>query len=149
MNMRLTVTFGAAAVIGLFAAFSAAAQEQSSPEKIGITSVDVLEPTTTTVAGDPITYPTGTAEISSWIATVEPGGQSALHQHLVPTYVYVMEGEFEVQVDGAERIPMPQGEGLIEPQNRNMQLFNIGDEPGRILVVVMGAQGQPMVAAPK
>ena len=101
-------------------AATAAAETSTSTEMIGITSQDVLAATTTNAAGDPITYPTGTAEVSSWIATVEPGGQSALHQHSVPIYVYVLEGEFEVEVDGAERIPMPQGQGILEPQNRNM-----------------------------
>ena len=127
----------------------ASTETPATTEMVGITSQDVLAATTTNAAGDPITYPTGTAEISSWIATVEPGGQSALHQHPVPIYIYVMEGEFEVQVDGAERIPMPQGQGVIEPQNRNMQVFNIGDGPGKLLVVAMGAQGQPISADPQ
>ena len=126
-----------------------AAPAQASHEMIGITSEDVLAATTTNAAGDPITYPTGAAEVSSWIATVEQGGQSALHQHPVPIYVYVMEGEFEVQVDGGERIPMPQGQGIMEPQNRNMQVFNVGDGPGKLLVVAMGATGQPISADPQ
>ena len=130
---------------------AAPAQTESpaSPEMVGITSQDVLPATTTNAAGDPITYPTGTAEVSSWIATVEPDGQSALHQHPVPIYVYVMEGEFEVQLEGGERIPMPQGQGILEPQNRNMQVFNVGDGPGQLLVVAMGAQGQPVSADPQ
>ena len=127
----------------------AQAEAHANHEMIGITSQDVLAATTTNAAGDPITYPTGTPEVSSWIATVEPGGQSALHQHPVPIYVYVMEGEFEVEVDGAERIPMPQGQGILEPQNRNMQVFNTGDGPGTLLVVAMGASGQPISADPK
>jgi quercetin dioxygenase-like cupin family protein len=127
----------------------AQAESPASPEMVGITSQDVLPATTTNAAGDPITYPTGTAEVSSWIATVEPDGQSALHQHPVPIYVYVMEGEFEVQLEGGERIPMPQGQGILEPQNRNMQVFNVGDGPGQLLVVAMGAQGQPVSADPQ
>jgi quercetin dioxygenase-like cupin family protein len=127
----------------------AQAEAPASPEMVGITSQDVMPATTSNAAGDPITYPTGTAEVSSWIATVEPGGQSALHQHPVPIYVYVMDGEFEVQLEGDERIPMPEGEGILEPQNRNMQVFNTGDGPGQLLVVAMGAQGQPISGDPQ
>jgi quercetin dioxygenase-like cupin family protein len=145
--MNWTATLAAAAAFSLASPLSAFAQD--NPEMVGITSQDVLPATATNAAGDPITYPTGAAEISSWIATVEPGGHSALHQHPVPIYVYVMEGEFEVQVDGAERISMPQGQGVIEPQNRNMQVFNVGDGPGKLLVVAMGATGQPNQAEPQ
>jgi quercetin dioxygenase-like cupin family protein len=58
-----------------------------------------------------------------------------------------MEGEFELRVDGGEPMPMPAGQAFVEPQNRNMQIFNVADEPGRLLVVAMGAQGQPISAA--
>lgn len=145
----MTPTRAIAAFAGLLIPAFALAQDAPSTEMMGITSQDVLAATTTNAAGDPIAYPAGTPEISSWIATVEPGGQSALHQHPVPIYVFVMEGEFEVEVDGAERIPMPEGQGILEPQNRNMQVFNTGDAPGRLLVVAMGAQGQPLSADPQ
>lgn len=147
--MTATRTLAAVAAAGLMATSPAHAQDAPSTEMVGITSQDVLVATTTNAAGDPVAYPTGTPEISSWIATVEPGGHSSLHQHPVPLYAYVLEGAFEVVVDGAERIPMAEGQGILEPQNRNMQVFNTGDGPGRLLVVAMGAQGQPLSADPQ
>ena len=121
---------------------------QDSPEAVGVaTSEELIPANVNNVLGEPISFPTGAAEISSWIAAFEPGGQTALHQHPVPIYVYVMEGEFELRTDDGEPKPMGQGQAFIEPQNRNMQIFNVGDGPGRLLVVAMGAQGQPISAA--
>jgi quercetin dioxygenase-like cupin family protein len=121
---------------------------QDNREAVGVaTSEELIPASVNNAIGEPISYPDGAAEISSWIAAFEPGGQTALHRHPVPIYVYVLEGEFELRVDGGEPMPMGEGQAFIEPQNRNMQIFNVADGPGRLLVVAMAAQGQPFSAA--
>ena len=51
----------------------------------------------------PIAYPkTDKAEIISVIGVIEPGGRTPLHEHPVPTYVYVLEGEVELQSHGGQ-----------------------------------------------
>ena len=144
--MRWTATLIAFAALGSSAPLVTFAQD--NPEAVGVaTSEELIPANVNNAVGEPIAYPAGAAEISSWIASFEPGGQTALHQHPVPIYVYVMEGDFELRVDGGEPMPMEVGQAFIEPQNRNMQIFNVGDGPGRLLVVAMGEAGQPISAA--
>ena len=143
--MTLTATLAMATALSLSACLPVLAQD--SPEAVGISSEDLIPANINNAVGEPISFPTGAAEISSWIATFEPGGQTALHQHPVPIYVYVMEGEFELRTEDGEPKPMGQGQAFIEPQNRNMQIFNVADGPSKLLVVAMGAQGQPISGA--
>jgi hypothetical protein len=43
---------------------------------------------------------------------------------------------------------MMPGQVFVEPQNRNMQAFNVTDGPAKLLVVIMGAEGQPTAVDP-
>jgi len=97
---------------------------------------------------DPIQFPrTDKPEIVSVIGTIQPGGRTPLHQHPVPVYVYILEGEVELQTDGAQPHQYKAGEAYIEALNRNHQLFNKGGTPARLLVVFMGEEGKPTTIA--
>ncbi|ASY65002.1 hypothetical protein SJ05684_c35870 [Sinorhizobium sojae CCBAU 05684] len=96
---------------------------------------------------DPIVYPTGTPEVISVIGTLAKDGRTALHEHPVPVYVYVMEGEVELRTEGKEPHRYKAGEAFIETQNRKHQAFNVSDMPSKILVVFIGAQGKPTTVA--
>jgi quercetin dioxygenase-like cupin family protein len=90
---------------------------------------------------DPIQFPkTDKAEIVSVVGTIQPGGRTPLHQHPVPVYVYVLEGEVE---------HYKTGEAYIESLNRNHQLFNKGGSPARVLVVFISEEGKPTTIASK
>ncbi len=110
---------------------------------------DELTRTTTNIVNDPITYPAGTSEIFVEIGTFEKDGQTPLHQHPVPIVVYMLEGELEMRVDGADPYRMLPGQAYVEPQNRNMQAFNVADGPSKVLVVTMAAEGQPPTLDPQ
>jgi quercetin dioxygenase-like cupin family protein len=144
--MNRTASLAAAAILGLTAPSAALAQEDSEAAAV---TWEELTRTTTNAVGDPITYPTGTSEIYVEIGTFEKDGQTSLHQHPVPIVVYVMEGELEVRVDGADPIRMMPGQAFVEPQNRNMQAFNVANAPTKVLVVTMGAEGQPPTVDPQ
>ncbi len=45
---------------------------------------------------------------------------------------------------GAESRRMLPGQAFVGPQNRNMQAFNVADGSSNVLVVTMGAEGQPV-----
>jgi quercetin dioxygenase-like cupin family protein len=122
---------------------AAPASGQEENVNVGVTSVDIIPATSTNVLGEPITFPTGTPELASWIATFEKGGRSSRHQHPVPMYVYVLEGELEVRPESGEPYRIAEGEAIIEPQDTTVQAFNVADGPTKILVVAMAAQGQP------
>jgi quercetin dioxygenase-like cupin family protein len=123
-----------------------AASAQDSKEAAGVTWEELTK-TTTNAVGEPITYPTGTPEIQVEVGTFEPGGQTSLHQHPVPIVVYILEGELEVRVEGAEPYRVAAGQAIVEPQNKPMQAFNLGDVPAKLLVVALAAEGQPTAEA--
>jgi quercetin dioxygenase-like cupin family protein len=82
------------------------------------------------------------------IGTLQKGGRTALHEHPVPVYVYVIEGEVEVKTEGVEPHRYKTGEAFIEAQNRKHQAFNAGDGAAKLLVVFVGEQGKPTTVAP-
>jgi quercetin dioxygenase-like cupin family protein len=98
----------------------------------------------------PITYPkTDKPEITSVIGIIEPGGRTPLHEHPVPTYVYVLEGEVELQSHGGKPHRYKAGEAYIEALNHQHQLFNKGNVPAKVLVVFVGEAGKPTTITPK
>jgi quercetin dioxygenase-like cupin family protein len=99
--------------------------------------------------GEPIVYPTGKPEIISVTGTIEPGGRTPLHQHPVPVYVYVLEGDVELQTEGREPHKYKTGEAYIEALNRNHQLFNKGSGTAKVLVVFVGEEGKPTTVTAK
>jgi quercetin dioxygenase-like cupin family protein len=122
----------------------AVAQESALPE--GFDTEMILQ-TTETRDGDPLEYLGGAAQITSVIGTIGAGGRTALHEHPVPTFVYVLEGEVELETEGGEPFTYAQGEAYIEALNREHQLFNRGDATARILVVFAGAEDVPTTVA--
>ena len=96
----------------------------------------------------PIAYPkTDKPELISVIGTIEPGGRTPLHEHPVPTYVYVLEGEVELQSHGGQPARYKAGEAYIEALNHKHQLFNKGSIPAKVLVVFVGEEGKPTTIA--
>jgi quercetin dioxygenase-like cupin family protein len=123
---------------------SASAQDDALPAGFETQS---LMKTTVTRENEPITYPTGAPEIISVIGTLQKGGRTALHEHPVPVYVYVIEGEVEIKTEGGEPHRYKAGEAFIEAQNRKHQAFNAGDIAAKLLVVFVGEQGKPTTVA--
>src|SRR5215204_1331516 len=65
-------------------------------------------------------------EITSVIGTLQQGGRTPLHQHPVPVFVYVLEGELELQSEGQPSQVYKSGEAWIESLNKKHQVFNKG-----------------------
>ena len=98
----------------------------------------------------PIVYPkTDKPEIISVIGTIQAGGRTPLHEHPVPTYVYVLEGEVELQSEGGQPHQYKAGEAYIEALNHKHQLFNKSNAPAKVLVVFVGEAGKPTTIAAK
>ena len=143
--MNWTTTLAAAAVLTLTTPVSTLAQDNSAAA--GVSREEVLT-TANNMVDEPITYPTGAAKVTAELVSFEPEGHTALHQHPVPSFVYILEGELEVRVEGQEPMRFTPGQAFMEPQNTSMQAFNVADGPTQVLVVYSGAeQAQNMVAA--
>ena len=123
--------------------------QDSSPLPKGFNATPVLK-AAKTADGDPLAYPQGgKPEVVSVIGTLEPKGQTALHRHPVPVFVYLLEGQLTVQTEGKERRQYKAGEAFLESVNMWHQAFNEGDQPTKILVVFLGEEGQPTTEAKK
>ena len=98
-----------------------------------------------TVVGERIVYPSGAPAVDSLIVTMSPGEATGWHKHGVPTYAFMLAGQVTVDYDGAGRRTYRQGEAFLEAMDRWHNGVNDGAEPCRILVVFIGAAGQPAV----
>lgn len=63
-------------------------------------------------------------EVRVMTATFRPGDKTVHHTHRFPVTVYVLEGEFTLELAGRAPIVVKAGEALIEPPNVAMTGFN-------------------------
>jgi len=138
---RLCALSTTLALLGVTVAF---AQDDPLPE--GFETQPLIK-TSVSRDDDPIVYPTGKPEVISVVGTLAKDGQTALHEHPVPVYVYVLEGEIELRTEGKEPHRYKAGEAFIETQNRKHQAFNVAETPSKILAVFIGEQGKPTTVA--
>lgn len=74
------------------------------------------------------------------LATLEPGGQVARHQHDTrPGLVYTLEGSWiEGSPDGEREYPSGEGIALVEDADTDHWFYNRSDEPVTVLICDMG-----------
>jgi quercetin dioxygenase-like cupin family protein len=97
-----------------------------------------------TILSQPIAYPTQSpAKIVSAIVTMLPGEETGWHQHDVPMFGYILEGEVTVTYAGKGTHVYRQGDALMEAIDIPHNGRNTGKIPARILAVFMGADGVP------
>ena len=97
---------GLAAALAAVFALGAVAQQGQTVKRL-------LE-SSTTIAGAPLKYPSGTPKFTANLSTLEPGGSTPRHQHPVPTFIYVVEGTLAVDVDGSGTREVKAGEAFME-----------------------------------
>ncbi|UYP67370.1 cupin domain-containing protein [Thalassobacter stenotrophicus] len=131
-SILLRVLLGAATALA-----SAGHAETSYPP------VDVLLQSETTIIGQPIVYPEGTAQITAAIVTMQPGQVTGWHQHEAPLTAHMLQGELTVDYgDNGKRV-YSEGDTLIEALGSRHNGENTGDDIARIFVVFSGAVGTP------
>ena len=114
--------------------------------------VTSLLSTSKTILGQPIAYPTqSSAKVSSAVVVMQPGDETGWHQHDVPMFGYILEGEITVDYGAKGTHVYRQGDALIEAVDLPHNGRNTGKGEARILAVFMGADGVPnteMLPAP-
>jgi quercetin dioxygenase-like cupin family protein len=97
-----------------------------------------------TILGQPIVYPTeGPAKVAAAIVIMQPGEETGWHQHDVPMFGYVLEGEVTVDYGAKSTHVYRQGDALVEAIDVPHNGRNTGKGEARILSVFMGAEGVP------
>ena len=106
--------------------------------------VTPLLKTTTSWNGQPLTYPTGSAEITGLQVEIAPGGETGWHQHPVPSFGFMLEGTLEVTLKEGQVKRLNPGEALAEVVNTPHNGRNVGTVPVKIIVFYAGASGQSL-----
>ena len=100
--------------------------------------------TTQTVVGQPIVYPTeAPAKVAAAIVTMQPGEETGWHQHDVPMFGYILDGEVTVDYGAKGKRVYRRGDAIVEAVDVPHNGRNTGAGEARILSVFMGAEGVP------
>ncbi len=134
-HCRLTTTF---ALLALALATAAAAAQNTTPPPPTYPAEPLLS-TSTTVLGEPLRYPAGTAHVNAAIVTLAPGARTILHKHGVPMFAYILDGEITVDYGTHGRRTYKKGQSLMEAMHVAHYGENTGTEPMRLIAVYMGA----------
>lgn len=102
-----------------------------------------------TVSGAPLAYPrTDSAEVTALLLEIGPGGETGRHMHPNPTFVYLLEGTIEVEMDGGMPHTYKAGDSFLEVLNTWHNGKNKGATPAKVLVVFSGVKGTPNLVRP-
>lgn len=97
--------------------------------------------TSTDTVGAPIRYPSGTARVSSYLLTMVPGQSTGWHRHDAPLYARVLSGTLTVDYGDRGKKTYRAGDTFMEAMDRWHDGHVVGDEPAKLLIVFMGADG--------
>ena len=86
------------------------------------------------VLAHPVQLPAGNQEVRVVRATIDPKTAAGWHTHPTPVYVYVVEGELTMEVEGKDKKKYRAGEATAEPLNARMRVLNEGDTPAELVV---------------
>lgn len=104
--------------------------------------VSALLETSKTILGQPVTYPTERpAKVTAAIVTMPPGGTTGWHEHSVPLFAHILEGEVTVYYGPHGKRVYRKGDSLMEAINTAHDGHNKGQGVARILAVFIGAEG--------
>lgn len=106
--------------------------------------VQPLLRTTTSWNGAQLAWPAGRAELTVLEVTIAPGAETGWHEHPVPSFGVLLEGELEIRLRGGEVKRLRAGEALAEVVATAHNGRVVGDVPARLLVFYAGAQGVPL-----
>ena len=101
-------------------------------------------------AGDAqIVYPkTDSAEVTALVLEIGPGGETGRHMHPNPTFVYILEGAVDVEMDGHPTQSYKAGDSFLEALNTWHNGKNRGTTAAKVLVVFTGVHGKPNLVRP-
>ena len=121
------------AVIGLFVALAASAQDSARP-------IVVLKEV---LAG----MPKGDKqEVQVLTASFTPGQRTVFHTHRFPVTVYILEGAFTLEMEGRPSITITAGQSIVEPPNVRMTGYNrSATDPIRLVIFYVGDPGTPFL----
>ncbi len=113
----------------------------------GLIKAEQLLKTTASWDGKQIVYPKGRAEVTALMVEIPPKAETGWHEHPVPSFGYIMEGELELSLANGEVRRLHGGDVLPESVGVLHNGRNVGDETLRILVFYTGEVGAKLSVA--
>lgn len=87
-----------------------------------------------------------TQEVRVLTAAFKPGDKTVFHSHRSPVTVYVLEGQFTLDIDGRTPVIVSAGQAFVEPPNVNMTGYNksVTDDL-RVVIFYVSDPGTPFL----
>lgn len=91
--------------------------------------------------------PTGPEqEVRVFTAAFAPGDRTVFHTHRAPVTVYVLEGEFSLEMDGRPTAVVRAGSAFVEPPHVRMTGYNRSPTaPTRVVIFYVSTPGEPFL----
>jgi quercetin dioxygenase-like cupin family protein len=91
--------------------------------------------------------PRGAAqEVRVLKATFQPGERTVFHTHRSPVTVYVLEGEFTLELEGRLPLVVRAGQSYVEPPDVRMTGYNrSAKDPLRVVIFYVSDPGTPFL----
>ena len=100
--------------------------------------------TSTDWHGQALHYPSGQAQITGLIVEIAPGGETGWHQHPVPSFGTLLDGDLDIALKDGSVNHLHKGDYFEEVQNTLHNGHNVGAVPVKILVFYAGAVDQAL-----
>jgi quercetin dioxygenase-like cupin family protein len=100
----------------------------------GVTSKPLLR---TTLSDDP------TKEGVMLLVEFSPGSTTGRHTHPGDEYAFVLQGTFELSVEGRETRRLSTGDVFHTPRGLVHENRNVGDTPARVVITLVVDKGKP------
>lgn len=87
-----------------------------------------------------------TQEVRVMSATFKPGDRTVFHTHRSPVTVYVLEGQFTLELEGRAPQVIPAGQAYVEPPHVKMTGYNrSATQPLRVVIFYVSDPDTPFL----
>lgn len=87
-----------------------------------------------------------TQEVRVLTALFKPGDKTVFHTHRSPVTVYVLEGQFTLDLEGRAPVVVSAGQAFVEPPNVKMTGYNkSATDPLRVVIFYVSDPGTPFL----
>ena len=85
-------------------------------------------------------------EVRVLTASFKPGDKTVFHSHRSPVTVYVLDGQFTLNMEGRAPVVVSAGQAFVEPPNVKMTGYNNSTTDGlRVVIFYVGDVGTPFL----
>jgi quercetin dioxygenase-like cupin family protein len=89
--------------------------------------------------------PKGEKQVRVLTAIIKPGDKTPFHTHAFPVTVYILEGEFTLEMEGRAPVTLKAGQAMVEPPQVRMTGYNRSAEPLRVVIFYVSDPDAPFL----